>query len=150
MKPPLFCPLFLLIYSFLKSWLKQICVKSLAGAVEKAYWLMWSSCITFQQLYLKAPASHFVPLFLPPSPPLPHLLTTLYLRMWIFLPFEKNKSSVIKISCLGCFFCLKQWNILAICVADITVTPDQCVAAVLELSAESHDLLSGWSLPMEL
>ena len=31
------------------------------------------------------------------------LLTTLYLRMWTFLPFEKNKSSVIKIDCLGCF-----------------------------------------------
>lgn len=88
-----FSPPLLLIYSFWNLWLKQICVKSSAGAVEKAFWLIYN----LQQLYLKAPASHTIPLLLPPP--------------WQSLPenvdfssFWKNKSSVIKTFCLGCLF----------------------------------------------
>lgn len=53
----------MLICSFWNFWFKQMCVKSSAGAVEKKlFWLMYN----LQQLYLKAPASHTVPLLLPP------------------------------------------------------------------------------------
>lgn len=93
--------LFFLNMLFWTSSLKQMFVDSLASAVEKAYWLVtvlynlpaavstgscFSPCPTLLSLLSQPPSSQNLP------------------KMWIFLPFEKNKSSVTKTCCLGCFF----------------------------------------------
>lgn len=84
---------FLLINAFWKLRLKQICVKS-AGAVENK---LIGSCdlllFNLQQLYLKAPASHTVPLLLAPSQ-----VFTQECGFFFLLKKKINKRSVIKMS----------------------------------------------------
>ena len=108
--PPLFfffffCPSSCLYALFLETLMKaDLCQISCQRCRKEAYRLVWSFCITFQQLYLMSPASHVVPHFSPQPPPPPILPSSqLFTRMWIFLPFEINKSSVIKLWCLWCW-----------------------------------------------
>lgn len=101
--PAPFLPLFLVDMLFLKILTKadlcqiscRCCRKSLLAHMIILYNLPAAvfngSCFSRCPTFLSLPPRSY------------SLLTTLYPRMWIFLPFEKNKSSVIKIRCLACW-----------------------------------------------